>query len=112
MARDRQPQRQYPRTARVNELVRAGEIPLEAVALVDRSFIPINAEPLQRRDNLLGVMLFRALDVRVFDAKDEHAAVPAAIEPVEERCPRVADVEVAGGAGRKAHAHELERYAP
>ena len=44
-----------------------------------------------------------ALGVGVFDAEDERAAVPPREEPVEERRPRPADVQVAGRRRRKAH---------
>ena len=48
----------------------------------------------------------RALEVGVLDAQHEGAAVAARGQPVEQRGPRVADVQVSGGAGREAQAHQ------
>ena len=54
--------------------------------------------------------------VGVLDPEDEDAAVMAGEEPVEERGAGAADVEVPGGAGRKAHAnglgHRRSLYSP
>ena len=46
----------------------------------------------------------RALDVGVLDAKHERAAMPAGVEPVEERSARAADVEIAGRRRRESDA--------
>ena len=46
----------------------------------------------------------RSLDVGVFDAQHEHAAVAPGEEPVEERGARAADVQVAGRRGSEADA--------
>ena len=46
----------------------------------------------------------RALDVGVFDAQDERAAVAAGVEPVEERGARAADVQIPGRRRRETDA--------
>ena len=46
----------------------------------------------------------RSLGVGVFDAQHERAAVPARVEPVEERSAGAADVQVTGGRGGEADA--------
>ena len=72
-----------------------------------RPLIPVQAEPAQiLEDHRVGVGR-RALDVGVFDAKDERAVLPARQQPVEERCADVADVQVPGRARSESDAHGL-----
>ena len=61
-----------------------------------RPFVPVEPEPSQPVENAFDHFGRRALDVGVFDAQHEHAAVPAGEQPVEQRRARAADVEVAG----------------
>src|SRR4051794_41838709 len=61
----------------LDELVRALAITIETIALIDRTVVPFDAEPFQRADDLFGVMLAGALDVRVFDAQRHRAVVAA-----------------------------------
>ena len=69
-----------------------------------RPFVPIEAQPAQavqdRRERLLDVPLL----VGVVDAQDELAALPFGEQPVEQRRPHAADVQVAGRAGSETSA--------
>ena len=95
-----------------DQLRRCGAIALEPLRLeigrvrtADlRPFIPVEPEPSQAVENAGDHVGRRALDVGVFDAQDERAAVPPRVEPVEERRARAADVQIAGGRGRKTNA--------
>ena len=69
-----------------------------------RPFVPIEAEPSQAVENALDHVGRRALDVGVLDAQHEHAAMTTGKEPVEERGPRAADVQIAGRRRRESHA--------
>ena len=59
------------------------------------------SRPSQRRPSRMpgDHLVRRALDVGVFDAQDEDAAVTPRVEPVEQRRAGAADVQVAGGRG-------------
>ena len=61
-----------------------------------RALVPRETEPAHRVENALDHFGRRALDVGVFDSEDEHAAVAPREQPVEERGPGAAHVEVAG----------------
>src|SRR5205814_1389338 len=52
-----------------DEILGAAAIEIEAVALIDRIAVPLDVEPLQRGDDLFGVMLLGSLDVGVLDAQ-------------------------------------------
>src|SRR5207245_7778957 len=69
-----------------------------------RPFVPVEPEPAQPVEDAFDHLRRRAFDVGVFDAKDEHAAVAAREEPVEERRSRAADVQVAGWRGSQTNA--------
>src|SRR5438105_14773386 len=60
---------------------------------------------MQGVDDLLGMMLAGALDVRVFDPQQHPAAVPARMQQIENggSCP--ADVQIAGWGGGEAKLH-------
>src|SRR4029434_6758576 len=60
-----------------------------------RSFVPIEAEPLQAVDDPRHHLPRRSLGVGVFDTQHERAAVTTGVEPVEESRPGPADVEIA-----------------
>src|SRR5204863_124400 len=49
------------------------------------------------------------LRIRVFDAQDERAVIPAREEPVEQRRADVSHMQVSGGAGGKPDSHAGER---
>src|SRR4029079_10283574 len=98
--------------ARRQELLRGGAVVRDALGLPVgrvraagvRPFAPLQTEPAEiAEDHLLGLAR-GALDVRVLDAEDERAAVPAGEEPVENGGARAADVEVAGRRGGEADA--------
>ena len=71
----------------------------------ERAFVPVEAEPSHPVEDPFDHLLRRSLDVGVFDPQHEHAAVPARVEPVEERRAGAADVEVAGGRGSEPDAN-------
>ena len=97
------------------QLARGGAVAIEPLRLEVRrmraadfgALIPVDAEPAQAVENAGDHLGLRALDVGVFDAKDEGAAVTAGVEPVEQRRAGAADVEVAGGGGREAKTRHL-----
>ena len=62
-------------------------------------------EPAQVLEQLLLVLFFGALDVRVFYAQNESPAAVPRKKPIEERCARVAHVDVTRGAGRKTNSN-------
>ena len=62
-----------------------------------RALVPIDPQPAQAIEDAGDHLGLRALDVGVFDAQDERAAVTAGIQPVEESGARAADMQVAGG---------------
>ena len=69
-----------------------------------RALVPVEAEPAQPVEDAGDHVGRRALDVGVFDAQDERAAVAPRVEPVEERRAGAADVQVTGRRGREADA--------
>ena len=70
-------------------------------------FVPIEPEPAQAVDDAGDHLPRGALGIGVFDAQHERAAVPAGVEPVEQRRPGAADVEIAGRRGSEADADHL-----
>lgn len=76
----------------------------EALGLIERAFIPIEAEPLEAVDDALDEFGLVALGVGILDAKDHGAALLAGVEPVEESGAGAADVEIAGGGWCEANA--------
>ena len=66
--------------------------------------VPVQPQPAQPVQDAGDHVGRRALDVGVFDAQHEHAAVAAGVEPVEERRAGAADVQVARGRRRKTDA--------
>src|SRR5688500_4993765 len=61
-----------------------------------RPLVPIDAEPPQSVEDTGDHFRLVSLDVGVFDAQDEAAAVAARVQPVEQRSPGAADVQVTG----------------
>ncbi len=81
-------------------------LPVRPVPAADvRPLIPLEAQPAQIADNRRLRLARRALDVGVLDAQDDGAAGTAREQPVEQRRPRVADVELTGGARCKTQSH-------
>src|SRR5262249_46527135 len=95
------------------EAIRACRVAREALALevgpvgaADvRPLVPVEADPSEPLEDRLDRLGRRALAMGVLDPKDEGPAVVAGEEVVEERRARAADVKVARGARREAHAN-------
>src|SRR5687767_7634357 len=68
--------------------------------------VPIETQPAETIQNPPDHVRRGPLDVGVFDAEHERAAVPARVEPVEERGAGAADVEVAGRRGSKTNTRQ------
>ena len=62
-----------------------------------RPLVGRHAQPVEGGDDAVGPLGPVALLVGVLNAQDERATVLAHEEPVEQRGPRAADVEVPGG---------------
>ena len=77
-------------------------VALGAGELVERLAVPVELEPLEPVEDGCDGGLGGALAVGVLDAQQEFAAGVAGIEPVEQRRARPADMQIAGGRGRKA----------
>ena len=88
--------------ALVNRLALALEIRAE-VAAHFRTFIPIKFEPAQSVVNCLRGFGRVPRPVSVLDPQNQRAAGVFRVEPVEERRPRAADVEITGGRWGKAN---------
>jgi len=73
-------------------------IDTQRLIVVTDSMSPDDVGELGHMDHVLR----RAFDIGIFDAEHEDAAKAAGKEPVEERCARAADVEIAGGTGRES----------
>src|SRR5258708_1050068 len=69
------------------------------------TFIPVEAEPSQVVDHRDFRRARRSLDVGVLDAQHERASGTASEQPVEDRGPHVADVQLAGRTWREADSH-------
>mmetsp|Transcript_7884 Transcript_7884/g.19695 ORF Transcript_7884/g.19695 Transcript_7884/m.19695 type:complete len:603 (-) Transcript_7884:9-1817(-) len=69
------------------------------------ALVPVQAQPLEVAHHGLLGRARGARSVRVLDAQHELAAVAFGVQVVEQRGARAAHVQVAGGGGRKAHAH-------
>ena len=82
----------------------------QALRLIDRAFIPGEAQPFQALQNGRGELGLLAVHVRVFDAENEDAARVTREEPVVKRCACPAHVQVTRGRRRKTDsdvAHDL-----
>src|SRR4029077_9399539 len=84
--------------ATLDERVGARTIERRPFALEEWTFVPSEIEPAERLDDRAGGLGGRALAVRVLDAQDEPATVPARVQEAEERRPRAAEMQRAGGA--------------
>ena len=86
-------------------------IELAALALEERSLVPVQAEPAQALEDRVHRRGGGALLVGVLDAQHEDAAAVAREEIVEQRRPRAADVQEAARARREARADGRHRRA-
>src|SRR6185436_5801785 len=66
--------------------------------------VPVQPQPPQSVENAGDHVGGGALDVRIFDAQHEDAAVAPGVQPVEQRRARTADVEITGRGRRKPNA--------
>ena len=69
-----------------------------------RALVPLEPQPAQALENSADHLRRRPLEVGVFDAQHERAAVPPGEEIVEKRGTRAADVQVAGRRRRESDA--------
>src|SRR5437879_3473279 len=76
-----------------------------AISADVRTFVPVNAQPLQAFINRGRGFLGIALGVSVFDSKNQFAAMMVNEEPVKERSARPADVQITGGRRRETDAN-------
>mgnify|MGYP000246353718 CR=1 FL=1 len=79
-------------------------VPVHALHLVERAFVPIEIEPAHAVEDGLHGFGRGAGHVGILDAQDEIAAVTPGIGPREQRRARPPDVQIAGGAGGEAGA--------
>ena len=80
-------------------------IQIETLRLVVRAFVPVKPKPRHRFEDAARHVFARALDVGIFDAKDESAIVLPRKQPVDERRPGTPDVQVPGGRWRETNAN-------
>ena len=69
------------------------------------SFVPLEAHPAQIVENRLLRLARRALEIGVFDAQDERAALAAGEQPVEQCRSGVTDVQMTCGRRRETNSH-------
>src|SRR5687767_7731272 len=81
-------------------------LPVGTVRSFDvRSFVPVEAKPAQVFEDAHLGLVRGPLGVSVFDAKDEGAVLAVGEQPVEQRRPGIADVQLAGRTGSKTESH-------
>ena len=105
------------RVTAVQQLVRVGRVEMQPLGLAIRSvhaadiraFVPVEPEPAQILEDARLGLARRSLGVGVLDAQDERAILAMREQPVEERRPRVADVELTGRARCESYAHRQYR---
>ena len=90
--------------AGVEQLLRGSLVEVEALGLIERALVPVEAEPAHAFQDAFDHGLGGALEVGVLDAEDEGAAGVAGEEPVEERGAGATNVQVAGGRGSETDA--------
>ena len=81
------------------ELIGGGVVPVEAGALEDRPFVPIEAQPGEGVLDPGDPLRARPGDVGVLDAEGEGPPLVAGEQPVEQRGAGAADVEGTGRSG-------------
>ena len=80
-----------------------------------RPFVPIEPEPPQAVEYAFDHLRRRPAGIGVLDAQHEHAAVTPRKQPVEERGPGAADMQIAGRGGREPDSrrgHRADSRAP
>ena len=77
-------------------------VALSAGKLIERLAVPIELEPFEAVEDGRDRGLGGALAIGILDPQQHLAAGVAGVEPVEQRRARTADVQIAGGRGRKA----------
>src|SRR6185369_7689372 len=93
------------------ERVRAIDLPLVALAIrrvraADvRTLVPLDAEPLEVFEELRLVTGFAAIEVGVFDAKDERTFLLTREEPIEKSSAGIADMNLAGRRRSETYAY-------
>src|SRR5690606_31329582 len=87
------------RVAGRDELLGDLLVAIQALGLVDRAFVVVQAEPVHRLQDRIDRGLGAAFAVGVLDPQDELAAAAACLQPAVQRGARAADVQVAGGTG-------------
>ncbi len=97
------------RAAALQQALRMRAIDVEALGLPvarrRRPLVPVEPEPPQGVDDEVDVLVGRARLVGVLDPQDEHATVMPREQPVEQRRPRPADVQMPGRTRREPHAY-------
>ena len=78
-------------------VLRNGPVTAGAGELRDGVAVPIEFEPFEAVEDGGDGRLVVAFAVGILDAQQEFALAPLGIKPIEQRCPRAADVEVTGG---------------
>src|SRR5206468_3662743 len=71
----------------------AGAVERHALALEERSLVPVELEPAERLDDGARRLLGRALAVGVLDAEHEPPAMATRVEKAEERGPCAAEMK-------------------
>jgi len=74
------------------------------------TLVPVEPEPAQIFQERDFALTCAALDVGVFDAQDERAAVMTREQVIENRRARTAHVEISGGAGRETNANTFDLF--
>jgi hypothetical protein len=74
-------------------------------------FVPTQAEPFQALKNRVDRSVGVALDVGVVEPQDHRAAIPAGIQPVENKGASAAHMKKSGGRGRKTNSRFMGRPA-
>ena len=81
-------------------------VAIEALGLVEGSFIRLEACPLQAFQYLLDCGGRRTLEIRVFDAQHELSRMAARVQPRKKRSAKSADVQEAGRTRSKSRADD------
>ncbi len=91
-------------------------VPGDALGLVERAFVVVQAQPLHRLQDRIDRALGAAFTVGVLDAQHELAATMAGLQPAVQRGAGATDMQVAGGTGGEAgaagHGGLEERVSP
>ncbi len=77
---------------------------------MNRSFVPVEAQPTQTIEDAFHQFGAIALGIGILDSQDERAALVSRKQPVEKGRARAADVEIARRRGRKTHANSARGW--